>query len=49
MKEYFKSNPSIMEEIEKQVLEQYDRLYAKNSVSSNLENPIVDPSSEENE
>ncbi len=49
VKEYFKSNPSIMEEIEKQVLEQYDRLYAKNSVSSNLENPIVDPSSEENE
>ena len=38
-----------MEEIEKQVLVEYDKIYAKNSVSSNLEDPIVDPSIEENE
>lgn len=49
VKEYFKNNPSIMEEIEKQVLVEYDKIYAKNSVSSNLEDPIVDPSIEENE
>ncbi len=49
VKEYFKSNPSLMKEIEKKVLDEYDKLYSKSSVSANLENPIIDPSASDDE
>lgn len=49
VKEYFKLNPSIMEEIEKKTLAEYKKMFSKESVSSNLENPTVDPQPEEEE
>ena len=48
VKEYFKNNPHVMKEIEKKVLDEYDKLYSKSSVSANLENPIVDPAAYDN-
>ena len=42
-------NPSIMEEIEKKTLEKYDEMFSRNSVSSNLESPVVDPQTDEEE
>ena len=49
VKEYFRMNPSIMEEIEKKTLEKYDEMFSRNSVSSNLESPVVDPQTDEEE
>jgi len=42
VKEYFKNNQNIMKEIEKQVLDEYKKLYTKSSDSSNPEAPIDD-------
>ena len=49
VKEYFKLNPSIMKEVEKKTLEKYNQMFSKNSVSSNLESPLVDPATDESE
>lgn len=49
VKEYFKLNPSIMKEIENKTLEKYNKMFSRNSVSSNLESPVVDPTTDEDE
>ncbi len=43
VKEYFKNNQNIMKEIEKQVLDEYKKLYIKSSESPKPETPIEDP------
>ena len=49
-KEYRKVNPAMtkeekqrLKEIEKKTLAEYKKMFSKDSVSSNLENPTVDP------
>lgn len=43
VKEFFRNNPEIMKEIEEKTMEEYNKLYAKSSVSANLINPVIDP------